>query len=105
MTNQIAIIEEDAAAMTENIKVLKESKDYFDRILAVESKDLKFFFDVNENTDTPFMYSYFMQSCGHRQNLDDFRSDFSKMTKMLKKRQKGLSYIEVESSVMFSFQC
>ena len=82
MTNQVAIIEEDTAAVKDNLKVLKESEDYFDKLLAVESKDLKFHFDVNENTDT-LMYSYFMQSCGHQQNLEEFRSDFSKMTKML----------------------
>ena len=82
MTHQVAILTTQESN-EESIKTITESEDYFDKILAVESKDLKFHFDVNENTDT-LMYSYFMQSCGHQQNLEEFRSDFSKMTKMLK---------------------
>ena len=73
MTNQIAVVVEEKGEK-DHIKVLRESEKYFDQIVAIESKDLKFYFD--EHSDDTLMYSYFLQVCPHQQNLDDLRSDF-----------------------------
>ena len=73
MTNQIAIVVEEKGEK-DHIKVLRESEKYFDQIVAIESKDLKFYFD--EHSDDTLMYSYFLQVCPHQQNLNDLRSDF-----------------------------
>ena len=74
MTNQIAVVVEEKGEK-DHIKVLRESEKYFDQIVAIESKDLKFYFDEHSSDDT-LMYSYFLQVCPHQQNLKDLRSDF-----------------------------
>ena len=73
MTNQIAVVVEEKGEK-DHIKVLRESEKYFDQIVAIESKDLKFYFD--EHSDDTLMYSYFLQVCPHQQDLKDLRSDF-----------------------------
>ena len=73
MTNQIAVVVEEKGEKG-HIKVLRESENYFDQIVAIESKDLKFYFD--EHSDDTLMYSYFLQVCPHQQNLNDLRYDF-----------------------------
>ena len=74
MTNQIAVVVEEKGEK-DHIKVLRESEKYFDQIVAIESKDLKFYFDEHSSDDT-LMYSYFLQVCPHQQDLKDLRSDF-----------------------------
>ena len=60
ITNKIAIVEEieenDDGAM-----VIKEADDYFDKVFAVESKELKFFFDDDEDVHDELMYAYCLQ--------------------------------------------
>ena len=52
------------------LKILRESEEYFDKVYAVESKDLKFFFDDDPEQHDNLMYVYFMQVCPHQTNLD-----------------------------------
>ena len=81
MTHQVAIIEEDKEEEnfnSDNIRVIKESENYFDKIMAVESKDLKFFFDPRKQSDDAeyhddWMYCYFLEVCPHQQDLEQLR--------------------------------
>ena len=80
MTHQVAIIEEDKEENfnNDNIRVIKESENYFDKIMAVESKDLKFFFDPRKQSDDAeyhddWMYCYFLEVCPHQQDLEQLR--------------------------------
>ena len=76
MTNQIAIIEEQEE--NNEIQILRESENYFDQIVAIESKDLKFYFDELTTNDDTLMYSYFMQVCPHQQNLEILSKNINK---------------------------
>merc|ERR1719203_409375 len=75
MTNQIAVVVEEKGEK-DHIKVLRESETYFDQIVAIESKDMKFYFD--EHSDDTLMYSYFLQVCPHQQNLNDLSKNIDK---------------------------
>jgi len=85
ITNQVAIVEiaehdEDAKVVT-----LKEAEDYFKQVYAVESKNLKFFFDHNDSEDGKGqMLCYFFQAYPHRQNLcelsKNLRTPLSQLT-------------------------
>ena len=74
MTNQIAVVEE--CEEIDQIKILRESENYFDKIVAIQSKDLKFYFD--EHSDDTLMYSYFLQVCPHQQNLEILTKNINK---------------------------
>ena len=82
MTNQIAIIEEQEDS--NQIKILRESENYFDEIVAIESKDLKFYFDELTTNDDTLMYSYFMQVCPHQQNLEILGNNINKSIDTIK---------------------
>ena len=69
MTNKIALVDEGEGPRGD-VKYLEESTKYFDKVFAVESKDLKFFFDDDEVVHDNLMYCYFMQVSPHQQNLD-----------------------------------
>ena len=69
MTNKIALVDE-VEGTGGNVKYLRESIKYFDKVFAVESKDLKFFFDDDKEVHDNLMYCYFMQVSPHQQNLD-----------------------------------
>ena len=69
MTNKIALVDEGEGPRGD-VKYLEESTKYFDKVFAVESKDLKFFFDDDEAVHDNLMYCYFMQVSPHQQNLD-----------------------------------
>ena len=73
MTNKIALVDE--AENYRDVKILKESIKYFDKVFAVESKDLKFFFDDDEEVHDNLMYCYFMQVSPHQQNLDQLNKN------------------------------
>ena len=83
MTHQIAIIEEEENLKYGNTRIIKESENYFDKVMAVESKDLKFFFDERKQNDENedhdnWMYCYFMIVCPHRQNLEQLSKNINK---------------------------
>ena len=69
MTNKIALVDE-VEGTGGNIKYLRQSIKYFDKVFAVESKDLKFFFDDDKEVHDNLMYCYFMQVSPHQQDLD-----------------------------------
>ena len=79
MTHQVAIHEEEENLKNDDhIKVIKESEKYFDKIMAVESKDLKFYFDQRKQSDgdeyhDDWMYCYFLEVCPHQQDLNQLR--------------------------------
>ena len=75
MTNQIAIIKEPEER--NQIKILKESENYFDQIVAIESKDLKFYFNEHKN-NANLIFCYFLQVCPHQQNLSDLSKNINK---------------------------
>ena len=65
MTHQVAILTIQESN-EESIKTITESEDYFDRVLAVESSDLQFFFDKRKQSDDieyhdDWMYCYFTE--------------------------------------------
>ena len=73
MTNKIALVDEVHQVHQPgqpDVKILRESTKYFDKVFAVESKDLKFFFDDDKEVHDNLMYCYFMQVSPHQQNLD-----------------------------------
>ena len=51
MTNKIAIVEETEEEAEDGGMIIREAEDYFDKVYAVESKDLKFFFDDDEDVN------------------------------------------------------
>ena len=61
MTNKIAIVEEAKRKAKDGGMIIREAKDYFDKVFAVESKDLKFFFEDDEDVHHHLMYAYCMQ--------------------------------------------
>ena len=69
MTNKIALVDE-VPETGGKVKSLRESIKYFDKVFAVESKELKFFFDDDKEVHDNLMYCYFMQVSPHQQNLD-----------------------------------
>ena len=78
MTNKIALIDE-VEGTDGDVKILRESIKYFDKVFAVESKDLKFFFDDDEElVHDNLMYCYFMQVSPHQQNLDQLNNHLLK---------------------------
>ena len=74
MTNKIALVDE-VEETDGDVKILRESIKYFDKVFAVESKDLKFFFDDDEEVHDNLMYCYFMQVSPHQQNLDQLNKN------------------------------
>ena len=84
MTHQVAIVEEEENLTKEdNIRVIKEKENYFDKIMAVESKDLKFYFDPRKQSDDDeyhddWMYCYFMEVCPHQQDLEQLSKNINK---------------------------
>ena len=86
MTHQVAIVEEgkeEENFNSDNIRVIKESENYFDKIMAVESKDLKFFFDPRKQSDDAeyhddWMYCYFLEVCPHQQDLEQLSKNINK---------------------------
>ena len=61
MTNKIAIVEETEEEAEDGGMIIREAEDYFDKVYAVESKDLKFFFDDDEDVNDHLMYAYCLQ--------------------------------------------
>ena len=53
-----------------------ETPEYFNEILAVESKDLKFWLD--EESEDSLMHCYFVQACSHQQNMDLLEEHYNK---------------------------
>ena len=87
MTHQVAIIE--VAQQTDKVTILKESEDYFDRILAVESKDLKFYLEKRKQSSQAeehdnWMYCYFLEVCPHQQDLPQLAKNLNKTLDELK---------------------
>ena len=74
MTNKIALVDE-VEETDGDVKILRESIKYFDKVFAVESKDLKFFFDDDEEVHDNLMYCYFMQVSPHQQKLDELNKN------------------------------
>lgn len=87
MTHQVDIIE--VHQQTDKVTILKTSVDYFDKILAVESKDLKFYLEKRkqsiqaENHDN-WMYCYFFEVCPHQQDLQQLAKNLNKTLDELK---------------------
>ena len=77
MTNKIALVDE-VEGTDGDVKILRESIKYFDKVFAVESKDLKFFFDDDEEVHDNLMYCYFMQVSPHQQNVDQLNEHLLK---------------------------
>ena len=77
MTNKIALVDE-VEGTDGDVKILRESIKYFDKVFAVESKDLKFFFDDDDEVHDNFMYCYFMQVSPHQQNVDQLNEHLLK---------------------------
>ena len=113
MTNQIAVIVEEKVENNQ-IKILRESENYFDRIVAIESKDLTFYFDEQSN-DT-LMYCYFLQVCPHQQNLNDLSKNINKPISEIKDEindqelpprilQNVNGYLEIGSQRSKTFGC
>ena len=89
MTHQIAIIEEVENKQADQTVVLKESKDYFDKVMAVESKDLKFYLEARKTSDLEqdqdnWMYCYFLEVCPHQQDLEQLAQNLNKTLDELK---------------------
>ena len=61
MTNKIATVEETNEKAIDGGMIIKEATEYFDKVFAVESKDLKFFFEDDEDVHDNLMYAYCMQ--------------------------------------------
>ena len=59
MANKIAVLEE-VEETNEGTIIIREKEDYFNKVYAVESKELKFFFE-NENENHNLMYAYCLQ--------------------------------------------
>ena len=59
-TNKIAVVEEIEEA-DDGAMIIREANDYFDKVFAVESKELKFFFDDDEDVNDHLMYAYCLQ--------------------------------------------
>ena len=77
MTNKIALVDE-VEGTDGDVKILRESIKYFDKVFAVESKDLKFFFDDDDEVHDNLMYCYFMQVSPHQQNVDQLNEHLLK---------------------------
>ena len=75
MTNQVAVIVEER--VENDCQILRESENYFDQIVAIESKDLKFYFNEHKN-DANLIFCYFLQVCPHQQNLSDLSKNINK---------------------------
>ena len=60
MTNKVAVVEEIEEA-DDGAMIIREVDDYFDKVFAVESKQLKFFFDDDEDVNDHLMYAYCLQ--------------------------------------------
>ena len=61
MTNKIATVEETDEEAEDGGMIIREAEDYFDKVFAVESKELKFFFDDDEDVNDHLMYAYCLQ--------------------------------------------
>ena len=61
MTNKIAIVEENKEKAIDGGMIIREAENYFDKVFTVESKDLKFFFEDDEDVNDHLMYAYRMQ--------------------------------------------
>ena len=61
MTNKIATVEETNEEAEDGGMIIREAEDYFDKVFAVESKELKFFFDDDEDVNDHMMYAYCLQ--------------------------------------------
>ena len=61
MTNKIATVEETSEKAIDGGMIIREEEDYFDKVFAVESKDLKFFFEDDVDIHHHLMYAYCMQ--------------------------------------------
>ena len=60
MANKIAIVEEIEES-EDGAMIIREADDYFDKVYAVESKELKFFFEDDEEVHDNLMYAYCLQ--------------------------------------------
>ena len=72
--------EEDQVDGSENtlmvsVRCLKQADAYFDKVLAVESKDLKFYFDKCTDEEEQNIYAYFLQVCPNQQDLEILRGE------------------------------
>jgi len=94
MTNKIALVDE--AENYRDVKILKESIKYFDKVFAVESKDLKFFFDDDEEVHDNLMYCYFMQVSPHQQNLDQLNKNMLETINSKKPEDQKITLEEVQ---------
>ena len=80
----IGVIEEDAEVDTEDkekagktfevsVKCLREADAYFDKIYAVESKQLKFYFDTCTDREEENIYAYYLQVCPNQQDKEQLK--------------------------------
>ena len=87
-SHQVAIVECDEENSSKELKVLKEADKYFDKIVAVEAKDLKFFFEKEQakKDEDPMslIYCYFMQVCPHQQDWSQLGDKIGKNQDQLK---------------------
>lgn len=61
---------EAGESMTVSIKCLTQSETYFDRVFAVQCKELKFYFDTCTLADEENIYVYFIQACPNQQDME-----------------------------------
>ena len=54
-------------------RILKQSETYFDKVFAVESKDLKFLFDSCSEREEKNIYVYFLQVNANQQDLEQLK--------------------------------
>ena len=87
MSHQVAIVECDEEKSSDKVKVLREAEQYFDKIVAVEAKNLKFFFQKEQakKEDDPMslIYCYFLQVCPHQQDKAQLGKNIGKTSDQL----------------------
>ena len=66
--------EEAGDKMTVSVKCLKQADAYFDKVYAVESKELKFYFDTCTDREEENIYAYFLQVCPNQQDIEQLRT-------------------------------
>ena len=60
VANKIAFLEE-IEETEDGAMIIREADDYFNKVYAVESKELMFFFEDDEETHDNLMYAYCLQ--------------------------------------------
>ena len=67
-------IEEAGETLLVSVKCLKEADKYFDKVYAVESKELKFYFDMCTDREEENIYAYFLQVCPNQQDIKQLKA-------------------------------